>query len=339
VFFRLLSTMVDAGIPLIQSLKTLAEQNRKNPKFFNTLNEMADSIEAGESLSGAMEHYRSIFSEAETGMIRSGEVSGHLNKILRQLAGELEKSAALVSKVKGALTYPVVIIFILFAVLYLMMVMVIPQMSTLFDQAGTKLPTLTQVVISISDFLLNNSIYILGGLAAFFGIFILWTKTKNGKYQWHFLLLKFPLFGSLIEKATLARFSRTFSNLLASGVPIVQSLNIIGNATKNEVYKRKFKLAADDIKSGIPLAETLRNTKYFPTLFVNMLEVGEQTAQLESICVKVADFYEEEVDTTVKSLTKILEPIVIVFVGVAVGGLVAAIMLPIMSLANIAGSV
>lgn len=339
VFFRLLAVMVEAGIPIIRSLQTLAEQTKKNPKFQKAIYDMARKVEAGESLSGGMEKHTDIFSESEIGMIRSGEVSGHLNDILRDLAHATEKNAKTRGKVKGALTYPIVVIVILFIVLFLMMIMVIPQISKLFLQTGSDLPTITRVVIDFSNFLRNNTLYIILGIAVFAGIFVLWKRTKNGRYQWHSVVLHIPIVGSLVRKSTLAQFTRNLGNLLGAGVSIVQSMTIVANAMKNEVYKRKIKLAGDDIRGGIPLAETLRNTKYFPLMLVNMIEIGEQTAQLEDVCKRLSAFYDEQVDDSVKNLTKVIEPVIMIFVGGAVGGLVAAIMLPIMSLADIAGSV
>jgi len=338
VFFRLLAVMVDAGIPIIQSLQTLAEQNKKNIKFARIITEMSINIEEGESLSGSMEQYPKVFNESEIGMIRSGEVSGHLNNILRDLAKQTEKTAQTLSKVKGALTYPTVVLGILFLVLFLMMTMVIPNITKLFIQTGTELPEITKIVIGMSTFMKEKSYIIIGGILVFGVIFTFWKKTKNGRYYWHAFLLHLPIFGPLIQKSTLSQFARTLGNLLGSGVTINQSLNIISNAMNNEVYKQKIKLAGDDIRGGIPLAETLKNSNYFPVMFVNMIEIGEQTAQLENISKRVSNFYDEQVDEAVKGLTKVIEPIIMVFVGLAVGGLVAAIMLPIISLSDVASS-
>jgi type IV pilus assembly protein PilC len=339
VFFRLLAVMVDAGIPITQSLHTLSEQNKKNPKFSRVISDMAVNVEEGESLSGAMEQHTKVFNESEIGMIRSGEVSGHLNNILRDLAKQTEKNAQTLTKVKGALTYPAVVLGILFLVLFLMMTMVIPNITNLFTQTGGDLPIITQVVIGMSIFMREKSYLITGGVIVFGVVFNLWKRTKNGRYLWHVFLLHLPIFGGLIQKSTISQFARTLGNLLAAGVTINQSLNIISNAMNNEVYKRKIKLAGDDIKGGIPLAETLRNSSYFPLMLVNMIEIGEQTAQLESVTKRIADFYDEQVDEAVKGLTKVIEPLIMVVVGGAVGGLVAAIMLPIMALADMAGNI
>lgn len=337
-FFRLLAVMVDAGIPIINALNTLAEQNKKNKKFKKIIDDMAVRIEGGESLSGSMEKHTKTFNESEIGMIRSGEVSGHLNDILRDLAKEVEKSAKTISKVKSALTYPVVILVILFIVLVLMMIFVIPNIQNLFEQTGAELPAITQFIIGMSNFMQNNIFQIVLGIAVFVGIIAVWKKTKNGKFYWDKFMLHIPITGKLLQKAILAQFARTLGNLLGSGVSINQSLQIISNATHNEIYKRKIKFAGDDIKGGIPLADALRGTKYFPTMLVNMIDTGEQTAQLENVSKKVASYYDEQVDLAVKGLTKIIEPIIMVFVGVAVGGLVAAIMLPILTLGDAVGN-
>jgi len=339
IFFRLLAVMVDAGIPIIRSLQTLAEQNKKNPKFERIISEMAVKVEAGESLSGSMKHFLGTFSEAEIGMINSGEVSGHLNKVLQDLAKQTEKSSRTLGKVKGALTYPAVVVVILFIVLFLMMILVIPQLTTLFTQSNSELPAITRFVIGLSNLLKNNVIAILVGTVVFIGLFIAWTKTKSGRFHWHVALLHTPVIGSLIQKSQLSQFARALGSLLGSGVSIVQSMKIISNSLTNEVYKRKVDFAGEDIKGGIPLAETLRNTSYFPVMFVNMIEVGEKTAQLENVCKRISTFYDEQVDEAVKGLTKVIEPVIMIFVGAAVGGLVASIMLPIMALSNIAGGV
>ncbi len=338
VFFRLLAVMVDAGIPIIRALETLADQNAKNKKFQRAINDMAIKIEEGESLSGSMEKNPKIFSDSQVGMIRSGEVSGHLNDILKDMAKETEKNARTIAKVKGALTYPIVVLTILLIVMFLMMVFVVPNIIQLFLETGTELPFITRLVIGLSDFMRNNAIAIVLGITIFVVGIITLKKTKEGKNYWDIFMLKIPIIGDLVRKSTLAQFARSLGNLLGAGVSITQSLHIIGNAMKNEVYKRKIKHAGDDIRGGIPLAETLRNSKEFPNMLVNMIEVGEQTAQLEDVSKKLAIFYDEQVDTAVKSLTKVMEPIIMVFVGIAVGGLVAAVMLPILNMSSVIGT-
>ena len=336
-FFRLLAVMINSGLPLIKSLKTLGVQSEKSPKLARTLFEMAQMIENGKSLSESMSVFPVIFNEAQIGMVHAGEASGQLNKTLRELADDVEKSASLTGKIKGALIYPIAILGLLVAVIFIMMVAVVPQLTRLFSQTGKELPLVTQILINFSNFSVNYwpvIIIALGGLIFFVGG---WKKTKSGRFLWDSLMLKLPIFGPMIHKASLSRFARGISSLLSSGVPIIKSIEIVANAIGNDVYKQKLFLTAEDMRSGIPIAENLSNNKLFPVMMVNMIEIGEQTAQLENVMLKVAEFYDEEVDNVVKGLTKIMEPMIIVIIGVTVGGLVAAIMLPIIQLTNVTG--
>ncbi len=336
-FFRLLAVMINSGLPLVKSLKTLAGQSQKTPRLNRALLQMAKNIEAGTSLSGAMEFFSEIFNEAQIGMVRAGEASGQLNKTLREIAEEVEKSASLSAKIKGALVYPIVIFCLLIVVVFVMMIAVIPQLTKLFAQTGKDLPTATRILIELSNFCVAYWPLVLGVFVGLIVLINIWRKTKNGKYQWDFLLLKLPIFGEIVKKALLAKFARSFGNMLSSGVPIIKSLEIVANALGNDVYKKRLFMTAEDMRRGIPMAENMAESDLFPSMLVNMIEVGEQTAQLENVTMKVAEFYEEDVDNVVKSLTKILEPLIIVVIGVTVGGLVAAIMLPIIQLTNITG--
>ncbi|MBD3269932.1 type II secretion system F family protein [Candidatus Peregrinibacteria bacterium] len=333
--FRLLAVMINAGIPLIKSLNTLALQMEKNPKLQKTLFDLAKSVENGQSLSSSMGDHTDIFSDAQVGAVKAGEESGQLNKTLVDLASELEKTASISGKVKGALIYPIVIICIMIAVIILMMTLVVPQLSELFTSSGKELPMITQYMISTSNFIMNYWWALLLGVIGFFAGVGFWKSTKTGKYWWDFMMLKIPIFGKLIQKSALSKFSHSFGNLLSSGVPIVKSMEIVAAGMGNEVYRKRFLLTAEDMKAGIPIAENLSSSSLFPSMLVNMVEVGEQTAQLENVMKKVADFYDDEVDTAVKALTKIMEPLIIVLVGITVGGLVAAIMLPIMQLTDL----
>ncbi len=338
-FFRLLAVMINSGLPLIRSLRTLALQSAKSPHLQKTLFQIAQSIEAGKSLSESMNEFPDVFTEAQTGMIRAGEASGQLNKTLKDLAEEVEKSASLARKVKGALVYPVVILTLLVAVIFVMMIAVVPQLTKLFTQTGQELPLPTRVLITVSDFSVSYwPVVLISFLGIVFGI-LFWKKTRSGRYIWDYMLLNLPIFGPVIQKAALSKFARSFSNLMSSGVPIIKSIEIVANAIGNEVYKKRLYLTAEDMRRGIPMAENLAESKLFPNMVVNMIEVGEQTAQLETVTLKVAEFFDEEVDEVVKSLTKIMEPLIIVIIGVTVGGVVAAIMLPIIQLTNLAGAV
>jgi type IV pilus assembly protein PilC len=338
VTFRLLSTMINAGIPLIKSLNTLGAQSEKNPKLQRVLFDLAHQVESGSSLSKSLEKYPDVFTEAQIGAVQAGEASGQLNKTFKNLAEEAEKSASITGKVKGAMVYPVVILTIMFGVIFLMMVMVVPQISELYGQSGKELPLATKLLMQMSDFTLMYWWAIIGGVLLFIFALTTWKKTKSGHYYWDMLMLNVPVFGDLVKKTTLSKFAYGFGNLLSSGVPIIKAMEIVSAAVGNEVYRRRFLLTAEDMKSGIPMAENLSSSKLFPSMLVNMIEVGEQTAQLENVTQKVAEFYNEEVNNSVTALTKIMEPLIIVIVGVTVGGLVAAVMLPIIQLTDIAGA-
>lgn len=338
VFFRLLSVMLNAGLPLVRSLNTLGVQTEKTPKLSNTLFAMGRSIEGGSSLSEAMAEYSEIFGDAEVGVVKAGEASGQLNNTLKSLAQDVEKSASIAGKVKGAMIYPAVILSLLVVAIFLMMIMVVPQITRLFSQTGQDLPLPTQILIATSEFSINYWPVIIGGVAFFVMFFTWYRRTRNGRYTLDWIKLHLPIFGDLFRKAALSKFSRGFANLLGSGVPIIKSIEIVSHSIGNAVYKRRLILTAEDMKRGIPMAENLSNSSLFPKMVVNMVEVGEQTAQLENVMEKVADFYDEEIDNMVNSLSKIMEPLILVIIGVTVGGLVAAIMLPIMQLTDAAGS-
>ncbi len=338
IFFRLLAVMIGAGLPLIRSLKTLSLQSEKNPRLQKVLMQIAIGIENGRSFSESLSDYPDVFSEAQIGMVRAGEASGQLNKNLKSLAEELEKTASINGKVKGAMIYPIVILCLLVTAIFLMMIFVVPQVTKLFTQTGSELPLPTKILIWMSDVAVNYWYVVIFSVAVFIFAFVTWKKTRIGRYQWDYIKLNLPVFGVIIQKTALAKFSRGFSNQLKSGVPIIKSLEIVASAIGNEVYKRRLILTAEDMKRGIPMAENLTDTKLFPSMLVNMIEIGEQTAQLENTTEKVAEFYDEEVDNMIKSLTKIMEPFILVFIGVTVGGLVAAIMLPIIQLTSISSS-
>ena len=337
-FFHLLAVMVNAGVPVIKSLKSLIGQLTPGSHLCIVVEDLLHRVEAGESLSEAMSAHGDEFSEMEVGMIESGEDAGQLNKTLENLASDIATRDDIKHKVKSALMYPVAIIFLLIAVMVVMMVFVIPKMSDLFSRSGEDLPLVTKIVVGSSNFLIDYGYFLLAGLIILFILIKLGKKTEGGKYIWDKLKINIPVFGKLFKMTYLSRFARSISNLMGSGVPIVKTLDITSTAVGNEVYKRRIFLSTEDIKQGIPLAENLSDHKLFPPMLVNMVEVGEKTAQLDAIMAKVADYYEEDVATTVQGISKIIEPIILILIGVSVGVIVAAIMLPIMQLSNIAGN-
>lgn len=336
-FFRLMSIMINAGIPLIKSLDTVSEQTT-NVKMRNAIFEIARSVEKGGSFSDALENYTNIFSDSHVGMIRSGEASGQLNQTLKQLAIEVEKNASIVRKVKGAMMYPMFIMIVMLAVISGMMIFVVPKIAEIFLQSGKELPMLTRVVIGMSDFMQARWPLVFGGIVGVVLAVIGARRTEQGKYATDWILIKIPIFGELLKKSILARFSRSLSNLLSSGIPIIQGLKINAKGLGNAVYQKRVEMACEDISRGIPLGESLRDSPEFPNMMVQMISVGEQTAQLDNIATKVAEYYEDEVDTVVNSLSKVLEPLILVVIGVTVGGIIGAIMMPIIQMTQISGS-
>lgn len=334
-FYHLLGVMLNSGIPMITSLRSLYEQET-NSRFRLVIGEIKENIEGGKKFSQAMLDYPDIFTEQEVGMVQAGEESGKVVQVLDMLAKSTEKSHVIKSKVKSAMMYPAAIFGLLIVVVIAMMVFVIPKLTDLFTSTGSQLPLITRVVVGISNFMINHGI--LASLLIVFMIFMLmiFKKTDTGKMAFDKAKINLPILGTLFKKVYLARFAMTLSNLLDSGISIVRAFEITANSVGNEVYRKRLMLAREDLKQGIPIAENLMSSDLFPPMLISMIDVGEKTAQLGEIMEKVSDFYEQEVDTSVEGLSKLLEPIILITIGITVGGVVAAIMLPIMQLSDVA---
>ncbi|MFA6991876.1 MAG: type II secretion system F family protein [Candidatus Gracilibacteria bacterium] len=337
-FYHLLSVMLNSGIPMVKSLKTLSYQSEDNPRLRKVIDRLAELIESGSSLSVSMSTYPSVFSEQEVGMVESGEESGKLMKVLEELSRNLDKTYKLMAKVRSAMMYPAFIFALLIVVIIAMMIFVIPKLAELFLSVKTDLPLLTRIVIGSSDFTIKYGLYVFVVAVIAFILIGIYKKTDDGKLLFDKIKLGIPIFGQLFKKVYLARFSISLSNQIDSGVSIVRAFEITANSIGNEVYRKKLLLIKEDLKQGIPIADNLMQSDLFPPMMVSMVEIGEKTAQLGEISSKIADFYETEVDTTVEGLSKILEPIILVVIGVTVGGVVGAVMLPIMKLTDMAGS-
>lgn len=334
-FFHLFSVMINSGVPMVQSLRSLSLQMDKSPRMQSIVDALANDVEDGASLSDALSLSNDVFTDQEVGMIQSGEASGQLANVLARLATDAEKAHSIRSKVRGAMMYPIVVFILLIAVIVAMMIFVVPRLTELFTTVGEDLPLITKSVIGLSDFMVANQATLGVSFLVVLLAAILFKRTDIGKYFFDWIKIKFPLFGKIFQKAYLARFSRSISNLIDSRVSFVDTLSITAQAMGNEVYRNKLILAREDVKQGIPLAESLTENALFPPMLVSMIEVGEKTAQLDSIMSKVANFYEDEVDTAVASLSKMLEPIILIIIGGVVGTIVAAIMLPIMQLSDL----
>jgi type IV pilus assembly protein PilC len=335
-FFHLLAVMINAGIPMVNALHSLAQQQADTPRMMLVIAALMDGVEKGKSLSDAMLFYPDIFMEKDVGMIRAGEASGQLAEALENLASDTSKAYEIKGKVKSAMMYPMVVMGLLVTVFIAMMVFVIPKLTELFTSYGQQLPLVTRVVMGISSFLINQKLVLVGAIAAVAFFFIMFKRTDTGRYTLDLLKLKVPVFGPLFQKAYLSRFARSLSNLLGSGLSIISTLEIVANSVGNEVYRKKLLISTEDLKQGIPLAEALAESEFFPPMLLSMMDIGEKTAQLDAILAKVAAFYEDEVTTSVNGLSKLLEPIILVVIGLSVGIVVAAVMIPIMQMSNLA---
>lgn len=342
-FFRLLATMINAGIPIVKSLKILADQI-ENVRLKQIVDELSQRIEQGKSLSRAMMEYRQYFSDAQVGMVESGEASGRLNQILLQIASETERSANLRSKVRGAMIYPIVVIVLLIAAGIAVMTFVMPKIKEVFDSLGGELPVTTQFLIKTSDFMVSSTMgvsNVLWGIGGFIGAvvaFNFWRKTASGAILWSKILLATPIFGSLFQKLALAQFCQSMAILTSSGLSIIKVLRITSDSVANPIYKKRILKIADDVVQGIPMGDNLKGDPLFPSMVVGMISVAEQTAQLDVISQKLADFYEEEVSDMIKNLSSLMEPLIIVVLGGAVGFLVISVMLPILQSSDLAAN-
>ena len=335
-FFQLLSVTLNAGVPLVKALRTISSE-LKNARLRKVTLGLARRIEKGKKLSAAMEDFPKVFNSSQTGMVHAGEVSGKLNEIFEKINHESEKNTKLNSRLKGAMIYPAVMISILGLVISAMMILVIPRIGTVFTDAGLELPAITQGLISFSAFMQSYWMLILAALIGAVFLLKFLKSTPLGKWYWDVFMLNTPLFGRLFRMIAIAKFARTLSALISSGVSIVKALQIDAEAVGNEVYKKRILIAADDTAKGIPLGENLSgNKKLFPTLIVSMVAIGEQNAELAGVMDKIADYYDNEIEVMTQSISKLMEPFVLVILGVSVGLLVMAIMQPIMSLTDLA---
>jgi type IV pilus assembly protein PilC len=334
IFTRQFSTMVDAGLPLVQCLTILAEQSES--KTLRTVtSKVAGSVEAGSTLADALRRHPKTFDELYVNLVEVGEAGGILDTVLQRLSVYIEKAAALKRKVKSAMIYPLTIVGVAFIVIIFMLTFVIPTFAKMFTSMGADLPLPTLIVIRLSDFaarfwwlIIGAAIGIVVGIRAYY-------KTEGGRSLIDALVLKLPVFGTLVRKVAVARFTRTLGTLVSSGVPILEGLRITARTAGNRVVERAVLETRASVTAGKTLAEPLRTSTVFPPMVVQMISVGEQTGALDAMLNKIADFYDDEVDTAVSALTALLEPLMIVFLGVVIGGLVIAMYLPIFRLVTL----
>ena len=333
LFTRQLATMISAGIPLLEGLEILADQTKDTNKGFGLgLQEAADLIRGGSELSDALSKYPRIFPAIYVNMIKAGEASGQLDTILNRLADFMEASEALKSEIKGAMTYPVISLILIFGISGYLLIGVVPKFQKMFDALGGKLPFITVLVVTISQWLQNNVITTLLIIVGFIVGYKLWGKTDQGRRMLDTFWLKFPVFGPLFQKVAISRFARTFATLLASGVPILGALEIVATTSGNKVLEDTLLQTRETVKRGEQITTALATSWIFPTMVVKMIGIGERSGALEQLLSKVAEFYDAQVHATTKQLTSLIEPIMLIVMGTVVGVIVLAIFYPILEL-------
>ena len=336
LFARQFSTMIDAGLPIIQCLDILYTQ-QENPTFKKILKSIKESVEGGATLAESLKKYPKQFDDLFVNMVAAGEAGGILDTILRRLSTYMEKAAKLKSQVKGAMTYPVVTLIIAGVVLAVILVFVIPVFQEMFADFGSELPAFTQMVINVSDFTKRNIIWIIIGMILFIFAFRKTYKTEKGREMIDDLILKLPVFGTLIRKVAVAKFTRTMGTMLSSGVAILEALDIVAKTAGNKTIEKAVYSVRADIAEGRTMADPLQESGVFPAMVCQMIAVGESTGALDSMLEKIAAFYDDEVDQAVENLTALIEPFMLVFLGVTIGGLVIAMYLPIFKMAGTIG--
>lgn len=355
VFTRQLSTMISAGVPLARSLSAL-QAEASNPYMREVLAGITKDVEGGIALGDAFAKFPDVFSDVYVNMVRAGEEGGILDEILKRLATQVEQDASIRKKIKSAMMYPMVIFSVTIIAFFGIMLFIVPKIGGIMHQLGgpkARLPIYTEILLKISDFcskptilahlpipIINkvpNLVFLLI-LAIIGGIFLLrYIRTDGGKYKFHSILLRIPVVKTIVLKVAVARFARTFASLMSAGVSVLDSLEVTGAALGNKVIEKELKEAAIEVKNGKPLSEPIGASKHFPPIVAQMLLVGEETGKIDTVLVKIADFYEEEVEVLIDGLASVIEPVMIIFLGAGVGLIAASVMGPIANLSKTAG--
>ena len=332
LFCRQFSTMIDAGLPIIQCMDILHAQ-QENATFKKMLKNIKEQVESGATLADSLKKYPKQFDDLFVNMVAAGEAGGILDTILRRLSAYMEKAAKLKGQVKGAMTYPIVTLIIAVAVVTIILVFVIPVFEEMFADMGGALPTPTLIVVGMSEFVKSKIHWIILGLILFSFAFRKYYRTEKGRRMVDATLLKLPVFGILLRKVAVAKFTRTMGTMLSSGVAILEALDIVAKTSGNKTIERAIYTVRSGIAEGRTMADPLAESGVFPAMVCQMISVGESTGALDAMLQKIADFYEEEVDQAVENLTALIEPFMLVFLGVVIGGLVIAMYLPVFKMA------
>ncbi len=336
IFARQFSTMIDAGLPLLQCLEILHDQ-QENPTFKKVLKSIKDSIEAGETFADSLKKFPKIFNELFVNMVAAGEAGGILDVILRRLSAYMEKMAKLKKQIKGAMTYPAITLSIAVIVVGIILVFVIPVFSKMFADFGSALPAPTLFVVALSNFVIHKIWYIIGGIIVLIFSIKKIYASKKGRIVMDDLFLRLPVFGILIKKVAVSKFTRTMGTMMASGVSILEALDIVAKTAGNKTVEFAMLDVKQGISEGRSMADPLLESGVFPSMVCSMIAVGESTGALDIMMEKIADFYDDEVDQAVKNLTDMIEPFMMIFLGVLIGGLVIAMYLPIFKMASVVG--
>ena len=333
-FTRQLATMIEAGISLVQALTALYEQAdpKKQRALRSVITDVTTRVQGGETFNESIAKHPRVFNRLYVSMVKAGEHGGLLAEILDRLAGFLEASARLKKKVKSAMTYPVIVVCIAFLITTFLIVRVVPIFGEIFNDFGAKLPAPTQFLIDLSNFIRGEWYFLLAGLIGTIVGVRMFLRSKRGKELWDRWKLKLPVFGPLVHKIAMSRFARTFAQLIRSGVPILEVLDIVGGSAGNHVVEESVKGVAIDVEKGDNLSVSLSRKKIFPPMLLRMVAAGEATGKIDTMLEKMADFWDEEIEAMLDALTSLIEPLLIVFLGVIVGGIVIAMFLPIFKL-------
>ncbi len=331
VFSRQLSTLINAGLPLTQSLRTVSDQTQ-NKAFKVIINQIIGDVEGGKSFADSLTNHPDIFNTVFTSLVAAGEISGTLDAALERIADQQEKDADLVSKIRGALIYPAIVLFVIVAVIVFMLVTVLPQVELLYEDLNQSLPFITAAMLAVSDFITSFwwLILIVIGGAMFFGK--RYIATDNGRAVFDSLKISMPVFGKLFMKMYMARFSRTGSTLMAAGVPMLEMLRIDSEAVNNVHIREATQKVSEKVKGGVALSEAMKDDPYFLPLVPQMISIGEQSGAIDSMMAKAADFYEKELDNEVKTISTTIEPILMVVLAIVAGLMVGAILIPVYGL-------
>ena len=334
IFARIFSTMINAGLPLIQCLDLLATQEQ-NKTFSMIITSVKEDIEGGSTLSDALKKYPNVFDDLFVNLVAAGESGGILDVILNRLSGYMEKAMKLKGKVKGAMTYPASVLVISAGVVTLLLLKVIPVFQKMFEGMGGALPAPTQFLVNASQFMQNYFLHMIVAVVVIIYAGRRYYRTEKGRLQVDTLVLKTPVFGPLLKKVAVARFSRTLSTMMSSGVPVLEGLAIVCKTAGNKVIENALLKTRRGISEGRTIAEPLAESNIFPPMVVQMIAVGEATGALDAMLTKIADFYDDEVDAAVEAMTALLEPFMMVFLGGVVGGMIIAMYLPIFKMASV----